>query len=82
MCHQSVALVQRALDRQGLATVSLSILEQVTEQVIPSRVLLLPYPLGYPLGIPGDRQLQRDIVETALSLCGRSDLPLLVRGDF
>lgn len=46
----------------------MTLLREVTEEVDPPRALFADYPLGYPLGAPDDPELQRSIVETALSL--------------
>ncbi len=79
MCHQSVGLVQAAIENLGVPTVSLSMLPEVTERVRPPRTLLVPYPLGYPLGMPGDTGIQTRIILAALGLLERQDLPVLER---
>ncbi len=68
MCHQSVGLIQSVIERAGIATVSVSNLEQVTRRVDPPRVLLVDRPLGYPLGAPLDAPLQTRIISAALAL--------------
>lgn len=67
-----MGLVAGVLERTGLATVILSCLAEVTEQVQPPRWLDLPYPLGYPLGSPNDPDLQHRILETASQLLTRN----------
>lgn len=68
MCHQSVGLIQSVIERAGIATVSVSNLEQVTRRVDPPRVLLVDRPLGYPLGAPLAAPLQTRIISAALAL--------------
>jgi D-proline reductase (dithiol) PrdB len=68
MCHQSVGLIQSVIERAGIATVSVSNLEQVTRRVAPPRVLLVDRPLGYPLGAPLAAPLQTRIISAALAL--------------
>lgn len=68
MCHQSVGLIQGALEAAGIATVSVSVCEEITNEVAPPRVLQVPYPFGYPLGRPHDPALQAAIIEAALAL--------------
>jgi hypothetical protein len=63
-----VGLVAGVLEQVGIATVNLSCLAAVTEQVEPPRWLDLPYPLGFPLGRPDQPQLQRRILEAAIRL--------------
>ena len=44
--------MQRELERQGIATVGISILRGVSEQVRPPRTYFVPYPFGHALGEP------------------------------
>lgn len=68
MCHQSVGLVQSVIEKRGIATVSISLLAEITRRVRPPRVLLVDRPLGYPLGQPHNPALQKRILKAALSL--------------
>lgn len=77
MCHQSVGLIQRAIEHQGITTVSLSLLREITEKIRPPRALFVPYPLGYPLGAPNDQALQTRIMLAAFALLARADCPVL-----
>ncbi len=77
MCHQSVGLIQRIIEQQGMTTVSLSLLREITEKVRPPRALFVPYPLGFPLGAPNDSALQIRIMMAAFALLARNDCPVL-----
>ena len=77
MCHQSVGLIQRAIESQGITTVSISLLREITEKVRPPRTLFVPYPLGYPLGAPHDPVLQTRIMRAAFTLLARNNCPVL-----
>jgi hypothetical protein len=77
MCHQSVGLIQRAIEFQGITTVSVSLLREISDQVRPPRALFVPYPLGYPLGAPQDAALQTRIIRAAFALLARNDCPVL-----
>ena len=68
MCHQSVGLVQSVIEKSGIATVSISLLPEITERVQPPRVLAVDRPLGYPLGEPNEPALQQRIMLAALDL--------------
>ncbi len=77
MCNQAVGLIQGIMEEAGIATVSVSLLAEVTRKVKPPRALFVPFPLGYPLGKPQDTALQRKIIEETLKLLERTDLPVL-----
>jgi hypothetical protein len=77
MCSQTVCLVQAAIEREGIRTVSISLLREVTAALNPPRALFVPYPMGFPLGSPGDPQLQHRIIAAALGLLEREDVPVL-----
>ena len=77
MCVQTVGLVQAAIERQGIATVSISLLRKVTETIKPPRALFVPYPMGFPLGAPNQPELQHRVISAALGLLERDDLPVL-----
>ena len=68
MCHQSVGLIQGAIEALGIATVSVSTCEEITVRVRPPRVLCTDFPFGYPLGRPHDARGQRRVLEAALAL--------------
>jgi hypothetical protein len=53
-------------------------LKEVTEAVKPPRTLFVDRPLGFPLGLPDQPQLQTEIIQTALRLLMDSrELPLI-----
>ncbi|MFZ4793024.1 MAG: hypothetical protein ACOYLN_02735 [Blastocatellia bacterium] len=81
MCNQTVGLVQAAIEREGIATVSITLLREVTSVIHPPRSLFVPFPMGYPLGAPHDPALQHRVIAAALALLNREDLPLLVNFD-
>lgn len=61
-----MGLVQRAIEVEGIPTVGISILKEVTEKVRPPRTLSLRYPFGHPLGEAFDSKQQRTILLDAL----------------
>jgi D-proline reductase (dithiol) PrdB len=56
------------IEKSGIATVSISLLPEVSKRVEPPRALIVNRPLGYPLGAPSDSGLQRVIIRAALSM--------------
>jgi hypothetical protein len=77
MCHQAVSLIQAEIERLGIPTASITLLPEVTRTLRPPRALAVRYPLGYPLGMPHDAELQRRILHELLALTGREDVPVL-----
>jgi hypothetical protein len=74
MCNQAVCLVAAELERQGIATVAIQLLREVTERVRPPRALIVPFAHGYPLGKPNDPALQRQVIDTALAMLENTHL--------
>ncbi len=70
MCHQSGGLVQSIIEKAGIATVSISLLTEITQRVKPPRALVVDRPLGYPLGEPNKLELQKRIMLAAFDLLG------------
>lgn len=77
MCNQTVGLIQGILEETGIASVSLTLLRDMTRKVKPPRALFVPFPFGYALGRPQDGALQRNVILQALKLLERTDLPVL-----
>lgn len=77
MCVQTVGLVAAAIEREGIRTVCVSLLRDVTKINCPPRALFVPFPLGYPLGRPDDTRLQTQVIRQSLALLTRDDVPVL-----
>lgn len=77
MCNQTVSLVQAAIEREGITTVSISLLREVALQLKPPRALFVPFAMGYPLGEPNNAELQHQVIAAALQLLERNDVPVL-----
>jgi hypothetical protein len=54
--------VQRAIERRGIPTVSLSVALDVTEHAKPPRAMFLPFMMGHHFGVPHHKELQREII--------------------
>jgi D-proline reductase (dithiol) PrdB len=61
-----VGLIQREIERVGIATVGISIVRDYSEKVRPPRTVFLRWPFGHSLGEPGNRRQQRAVVFEAL----------------
>jgi hypothetical protein len=58
--------VQRAIERRGIPTVSMSVARDVSEMVKPPRVVFAPFMMGHHFGVPHHRALQRRMIGEAL----------------
>lgn len=61
-----MGLLQRVCDDHGLATVSLTLVRELTELGKPSLACFAEHPFGLPLGAVGDKEGQRRLVEAVL----------------
>ena len=68
VCHQSVALVARHLEANGVPTVVVASARDIIEEIGVARFLFVDVPLGYPIGRPGDADQQRRTCSQALDL--------------
>ncbi len=66
MCQQSVGLLQRVFDDHGLATVSLTLVRELTKLVKPSLACFAAHPFGLTIGAVGDKEGQRRLVGSVL----------------
>jgi hypothetical protein len=73
-----VSVLAHVFEAAGIATVVLSSVRQMTVKVSPPRALHCEFPLGRPLGVPGDAAFQHDVLERAFALLGEPSGPVLV----
>lgn len=66
------------LEERGLATVAIGLVRAHIEKTQGPRGLFVPFPLGRPLGEPGDAAFQRRVLLAALVLLERSDGPVIL----
>ena len=71
-----MSTLAHVLEENGLATVSLGIIEQQLVSTGPPRGLFVDFPLGRPLGKPGDAAFQQRVIDHAFSLL-ESDEPVI-----
>lgn len=65
------------LEKAGLSTVSISLVREHTERIVPPRALWVPFEFGRPLGVPGDADFQRRVLVAALNLLETDSGPVL-----
>ena len=76
---QSVGLLQSVIERQGMATVALTFLPELTEVVGTPRALSVRFPYGAPFGNPLNRWLQTRVLRESLALLEEAASPNTIR---
>ena len=75
MCHQTVSLVARHLEAQGIPTVIVGSARDIVEECGVPRFLFVDFPLGNPCGKPWDTEMQDAIASGALDLLEKAFVP-------
>jgi D-proline reductase (dithiol) PrdB len=68
VCHQSVSLAARMLERSGISTVIMGCAKDIVEYVGVPRFLFSDFPLGNAAGRPADRKSQASTLDLGLRL--------------
>ncbi len=63
-----MCVLAHVLEDAGIATVVLASMRPVAEKMKVPRTLYCEFPLGRPLGIPGDAEFQHDVLRAAFDL--------------
>ena len=58
--------MQRAIERRGIPTVSMTVAPDITRRLRPPRALFVPFMMGHHFGVPFHRDLQRRLILAAL----------------
>ena len=70
-----MGLVQRILEANGIPTVALSLIPDLTRAVGVPRLAGISYPFGRPLGRPHDADGQRAVLRAMLELLASASVP-------
>lgn len=73
-----MGVLANIFEAAGLATVGISLVRPQAERSRAPRFLHVDFPLGRPLGRPGDPAFQHDVLRRAFALLPRTDVPVLV----
>jgi hypothetical protein len=68
-----VPVLARWIEEAGIPTVVVTMMPDVA--VAAPRVVGVEFPFGHPFGLPGDRALQRRVLETALTVLAGASAP-------
>lgn len=73
----SVGHVARAIEAAGIPTVAVFIraFRHIAESMMVPRTLITPHLMGRPIGPPGARQRQREVVTAAVQLASQATGP-------
>ncbi len=70
-----MGLIQRKVEAAGIPTISISLSKEVTRKVNPPRAVYTGFPLGHPLGFPGQDSQQLEILREVLGYLETIDSP-------
>lgn len=73
-----MSTLANVFEAAGLATIGISLVRGQAESARPPRILNVDFPLGRPLGRPGDPAFQHEVLAAAFALLERTDSPVLV----
>jgi len=77
MCTRTVGTLAHVFEAAGLATIAMASQRGVVEALKPPRALYGDFPMGRPLGKPGDPDFQHDVLAQAFSLLLATTGPVL-----
>jgi len=63
-----VPVLARLIEAAGIPTVTVTMMPAVAAAVLAPRIVGVEFPFGHPFGMPGDRGMQRRVLETALTV--------------
>lgn len=66
-------MLARWIEEAGIPTVVVTMMPAVATALRAPRVVGVEFPFGHPFGMPGDRLMQRRVLETALSVLAGAD---------
>jgi len=75
VCNQSVGLIARELEENGIATVTLNMFLELAEKVLPPRTVNVNFPFGAPFGDPDNKKLQLKVIKASLDMLDSCNTP-------
>ncbi|MGH2940241.1 MAG: hypothetical protein ACRDPE_19205 [Solirubrobacterales bacterium] len=76
-CTRIVGTLSHIFEQEGIATVGISSIRGVTEELAPPRALYCEFPLGRPLGKPDDPEFQHRVLGAAFALLEAPSGPVI-----
>jgi hypothetical protein len=60
-----VPVLARRIEAAGIPTVVVTMMPATAAALLAPRIVGVEFPFGHPFGLPGDRAMQRDVLEVA-----------------
>ena len=61
-------MLARRIEAAGLPTVVVTMMPLTAVELMAPRIVGVEFPFGHPFGMPGDRHMQRVVLDTALAV--------------
>lgn len=70
-----MGLIQRTIENEGIATISITLSDEITKKVRPPRALYPGFPLGHPIAFPGQTLRQLKVLRILLKFLEGLEAP-------
>ncbi len=68
-------VLARRIEAAGITTVIVTMMPDVAGRLRTPRIVGVEFPFGHPFGMPGDRRMQRIVLETAVAVLAGATRP-------
>ncbi len=62
----------RWIEKAGIPTVVVTMMPNLAKAQLAPRIVGVQFPIGHPFGMPNDRKMQRQVLETALTVLAKA----------
>ncbi len=76
-CTRATCAIAYYLEAEGIMTTGIALVRENAEALRPPRLLWVSFPIGLPLGKPGDADFQHRVISHSLDLLNRPSGPVL-----
>jgi D-proline reductase (dithiol) PrdB len=76
-CTRATCAIAYYLESEGIMTTGVALVRENAEAMRPPRLLWVSFPMGHPLGKPGDANFQHEVIRHSLDLLLRPAGPVL-----
>jgi len=70
-----VPVLARLIEAAGIPTVTVTMMPDIAAALLAPRIVGVEFPFGHPFGMPGDRAMQRAVLESALTVLSGAAAP-------